>query len=99
MRRIKLILAVAAALTVLMVVAAPAMANDLDRACFPFCDGNDFGHHNNNDDFFIDDNDDFFIDEFEEFDEFDEAFVEFDDCEFIGFDGDDAIVVCEVDFD
>jgi hypothetical protein len=87
-RRIKLILAAAAAVMVLMVVAAPAMANDLDRACFPFCDGHNLGHHHTNDDFFID-----------EFDEFDEVFVELEDCEFVGFDGDEAIFVCEVDFD
>jgi hypothetical protein len=48
------------------------MANELDRACFPFC--ND--HRN-----------------------VDEDFVELDYCEFIGFDGDEAVHVCEVDFD
>ena len=50
MRRIKAILAVAAAMMLLVVMAVPAMADDLDRACFPFCDGHnndrhDFDHH------------------------------------------------------
>ena len=38
MRRIKLLLAVVAAITMLMVVSAPAMADDFGRDCFPFCD-------------------------------------------------------------
>jgi len=93
MRRIKLLLAVVAAMTMLMVVSAPAaLANDFDHDCFPFCsDHRDFDHH----DF---DEDDLFINDFDDFDDFDEDFVELDDCEIIGFDGDDAIVVCELDF-
>ena len=59
LRRIKVILALAAAMTMLLAVgAAPAMADDIDRQCFPFCDG-----HNHNDNF--DHND------FDNFDEFD----------------------------
>jgi hypothetical protein len=66
-----------------MVVSAPAMANDLDRACFPFChDHRDFDRH-----------------DFDDFDDFDEDFIELDDCEFVGWDGDEAVYVCEVDFD
>jgi len=45
MRRIKAILAVAAAMMLLVVMAVPAMADDFDRDCFPFCDG----HHHDND--------------------------------------------------
>ena len=61
-----------------------------NRECFPFCDNHrDFDEH------------DLFIDELDEIDEFDEAFVEveLDDCEIVDFDGDDATVACEVDFD
>jgi hypothetical protein len=89
LRRIKLLLAVIAAMSLMMMVSAPAMANDLDRDCFPFCDDH---HHNGHHDF---DRHDFFIDEFDEFEDFDDL----DDCEFIGWDGDEAIYVCEVDFD
>jgi len=75
MRHTKLVLAIVALLTMMMAVgAAPAMADaDIDRECFPFCDG----HHH----------------------DFDDTFVEVDDCEFVGFDGDEAVFVCEVDFD
>ncbi len=54
MRRIELILAVVALVTILAAMsAAPALADDIDRGCFPFCD-NDRHHH----DFFDDDNGD-----------------------------------------
>jgi len=82
MKRIKLLLAVVAAMTMLMVASAPAMADDIDRACFPFCD--DHHHH----DF---DEHDLFIDDFDDF-------AELDDCEFVGFDGDEAVFLCELDF-
>jgi hypothetical protein len=81
MRRIKMHLAVLAAMTLLMVGFAPAaMADDFGRNCFPFC--NDFRH----DDF---DHHDLFVNDFDEFDDV------FDDCEFIGFDGDDPVFLCE----
>jgi hypothetical protein len=81
MRRIKMHLAVLAAMTLLMVGFAPAaMADDFSRNCFPFC--NDFRH----DDF---DHHDLFVNDFDEFDDV------FDDCEFIGFDGDDPVFLCE----
>ena len=83
-RRIQLILAVAAAMTMSMVVATPAMADDIDHKCFPFCDNHrDFDRH----DLFIN-----VIDDFVE--------VEVDDCKIVGFDDNgDAIVVCELDVD
>jgi hypothetical protein len=58
LRRIKVILAVAAAMMLMVVGAVPAMADDIDRECFPFCNG-----HNNNDrnDFELDDIDESFI--------------------------------------
>ncbi len=67
MRRIKLLLAVVAAMSMSMLVSAPAMADHLD-----------FEEH------------DLFIDEY---------FVELDDCELIFIEGDEAVYVCEVDFD
>ena len=74
-------------MTMLMVVSAPAMANDWDW---------NNGHNNDNHDFFIDNFDD-------DFDNFDDDFEDedvddfFDDCVFIGFDGDEALYVCELD--
>lgn len=50
----------------------------------------DRGHHNWNDF----DNHDRFINDFDHF----EAFAELDDCEFVGWDGDEAVFVCELDF-
>lgn len=51
MRRIKLILAVVALLTMLLAMgAAPAMARgDIDDDCFPFCDHNGDRHDDNGD--------------------------------------------------
>ena len=93
-RRIQLILAVAAAMTMLMVVANPAMADDIDRKCFPFCDNH---HDKDRHDFDIDEHD-LFIDEFD-VDDF-VVEVELDDCEIVGWDDfDEAIVVCELDVD
>jgi len=89
LRRIKLLLALAATMTMLMVVAAPAMADHID---------NDFDEN----DFFIEEFDDSIeFDEVFAFIEFDEvfAFIELDDCEFFSVDGDEAVLVCEVDFD
>jgi hypothetical protein len=92
LRRIKVLLAVIAAMAMMMVVSVPAMADDFGRDCYPFC--ND--HHN---DFFFDDfdrHDDFFLNDF---DDFDDDFAELDDCEIVGWnDFDEAIVVCELDF-
>ena len=91
LRRIKVMLALAAAMTMLLVVvgAAPAMADDIDRQCFPFCDGH---NHNDFDNF---DHHDFVNFDHNDFDEFD-----IDDCELAFIDGDDELVwVCEVDFD
>jgi hypothetical protein len=84
MRRMKVLLAVVAAMTMLMMMSVPAMADDFGRNCFPFCNDhhNDFDHHD--DDFFIND--------------FDNDFAELDDCEIVGWDGDQALVVCELDF-
>ena len=91
--------------TLLAMNASPALADD--NGCIgPRGDnGNcigveeDWSHHDWNDDCDWDgcdgDFDDFFIDDFEDFDE---DFVEIDDCEFVGFDGDEAIYVCELDF-
>jgi hypothetical protein len=82
--RIKLLLAVVAAMSMLMVVAAPAMANNFDH--------NDFNRNNfDHNDF---DRNDFFIDNFDE--EFDEDFVEFDDCELVSFFDEEAVFVCEL---
>ncbi len=48
MRRIKLVLGVLALLAMLLAVtAAPAIADNIDRDCFPFCDN---GRHDNGDD-------------------------------------------------
>jgi hypothetical protein len=91
MRRMKVLLAVVAAMTMLMVMSVPAMADDFGRNCFPFCNDhhNDFDHH----DF---DDDGFFINDFDNFDNN----VEVDDCDLLGFDGDgNAIFACDVDFD
>jgi hypothetical protein len=90
-RRIQLILAVAAAMTMLMVVANPAMADDNDhRECFPFCD-----NHNDNDRHDIDELD---IDELDIEDFVVEA--ELDNCQIVGWhDWGEAIVVCELDID
>jgi hypothetical protein len=88
LRRIKLLLAVVAAMSMLMMVAAPAMANDWDWND----DRNDFNHNNGFN------HNDFFLDDFDDFDDFDEDFVELDDCEFVGWDGDEAVIVCELDF-
>src|SRR5918998_2219539 len=93
-RRIQLILAVAAAMTMLMVVANPAMADDIDhRKCFPFCDNHNDKDRHDNDEHHL------FIDEFDELD-IDEFVVEaeLDDCEIVGWDDwGEAIVVCELD--
>ena len=90
MRRIKLLLGVVAAMTMLVVVSAPAMADDFGRDCYPFCnDHQGFNDH----DLFINDLDDDFKDDFD--DDIDDFF---DKCVFVGYDGDEAIFVCEVDF-
>jgi hypothetical protein len=84
LRRIKLLLAVVAAMSMLL-MAAPAMANDWDW--------NDRNHNNgfdHNDDF---NHNDFFLDDF---DDFDEDFVEFDDCELVNVFDDEAVFVCEL---
>jgi len=98
MRRTKLVLAMVVLLTMMMAVgAAPAMADDIDRDCFPFCNGN---HHNHNDfDHHDFDENDFFINDIDDLDDLDEDFAELDDCEFVGFDGDEAVFACDVDFD
>ena len=105
-RRIKLVLAMVTVLVgMLALQAGPALADD-DGCIGPRGDNGkcigveeDSNHHNWNDDCDWDgcdeDFDDFFIDDFEDFDE---DFVEIDDCEFVGFDGDEAIYVCELDF-
>jgi hypothetical protein len=82
LRRVKLLLAVVAAMSMLLLVAAPAMANDWD-----WNDRNDFNHNNgfNHNDFFLND-----------FDDFDEDFVEFDDCELVSFFDEEAVFVCEL---
>ena len=83
--RIKLLLAVVAAMSMLMVMAAPAMANDFDH--------NDVNHN----DLFIDnfDYDNFDYDNFD-YEDFDyEDFVEFDDCELVAFFDDEAVIVCD----
>jgi hypothetical protein len=94
-RRIQLILAVAAAMTMLMVVTNPAMADENDRECFPFCDNH---HDNDRNDI---DEDELFIDEFDELDIGDFVVeAELDDCEIVGWDDwGEAIVVCELDVD
>ncbi len=76
MRRIKLLVVTVAAMTMLIVVAAPAMAGDWDD------------HH---EDF---DGHGLFINGFEDFDE---DFVELDDCELVSFYDDEAVLVCELD--
>ncbi len=88
LRRIKLLLALAATMTMLMVVAAPAMADRID---------NDFDEN----DVFIEEFDDSIeFDEVFAFIEFDEVIaVELDDCEFFSVDDNEVFLVCEVNFD
>ncbi len=83
LRRIKLLLALAATMTMLMVVAAPAMADQIDHDF----DGNDF---------LIEEFDDSI--EFDEVFAF-IAFIELDDCEFFSVDDNEVVLVCEVNFD
>ena len=109
MRRIKLVLAMATVLVgMLALQAGPALADD-DGCIGPRADnGNcigveeDRGHHDWNDSDWDDcdwdyadfDNHDLFINDFDDY----EDFTELDDCEFVGWDGDEAIYVCELDF-
>ena len=97
MRRIKLVLAMATVLVgMLALQAGPALADD-DGCIGPRGDNgqcigveedrNHHNHHNWNDF----DNHEWFINDFDDF-------AELDDCEFVGFDGDEAIYVCEIDF-
>ena len=100
MRRIKLLLAVTTIMATLLAMnAGPALADD-DGCIGPRWDNGrcigvetDRGHHDfDRHDF---DNHDFFLNDFDSF----EDFAEFDDCEFVRWDGDEAVFVCEVDFD
>lgn len=97
MRRLKLILLVTTIMATLLAMnAGPALAAD-DGCIGPRGDnGNCIGVETDRGDHDFDrhdfDNHDFFINEF------DEDFAELDDCEFVGFDGDEAVFVCELDF-
>jgi hypothetical protein len=106
-RRLKLILAVTTVMATLLAInAGPALADD-DGCIGPRWDNGrcigvetDRDHHDWNDwdrnhwdwnDWDWNNRHDWFINDFDEFDDF--------DCEFAGWDGDEAIYVCEVDFD
>jgi hypothetical protein len=103
LRRIKLLLAVVAAMSMLLVMAAPAMADDFNRDCYPFCnDHRDFDGHNfyGHDNFYG--NDSFLNDFYEDYDDDDDDdddddgdFYTFDDCELVSFYGEEAVFVCE----
>ncbi len=99
-RRIKLVLAMATVLVgMLALQAGPALA-DNDGCIGPRADnGNCIGveEDRNHHDF---DHHDFFTNDFyfDDFDDFDDDFGELDDCEFFGYYGDEAIIVCELDF-
>ena len=103
MRRLKLILLVTTVMATLLAMnAGPALADD-DGCIGPTWDnGNcigvetDRGDHDwdDRDDWKDFDNHDFFINDFDDY----EDFAELDDCEFVGWDGDEAIYVCEIDF-
>ncbi len=96
MRRIKLLVAVVAAMTMLVVMAAPAMAGDWDdRHHDDFFDGR---HHDDED---FDGRHSLFINDFEDFDDEDfdyEDYVELDECELVSLYDDEAVLVCELDF-
>ena len=115
LRRIKMLLAVTTIMATLLAMnAGPALADD-DGCIGPRGDNGkcigvetDRGHHDfdrhdfDNHDFFLNDfdrhdfdNHDFFLNDFDGF----EDFAELDDCEFVRWDGDEAVFVCEVDFD
>jgi hypothetical protein len=101
LRRIKMLLAVTTIMATLLAMnAGPALADD-DGCIGPRGDnGNcigvetDRGHHDWNDcDWDGCDRD------FEDFDHHNSFINDFDDCELVRWDGDEAIYVCEVDFD
>ncbi len=98
MRRTKLVLAMATVLVgMLALQAGPALADE-DGCIGPRGDNGkcigveeDRNHHNWNNF----DNHDWFISDFEDLDEdFDDFF---DNCELVGWDGDEAVYVCELD--
>ena len=98
MGRLKLILAVATIMATLLAMnAGPALADD-DGCIGPIGDnGKCIGVETDRDhnDF---DHNDFFLNDLDDFEDIDEDFVEIDDCEFFGWDGDDPIFLCEADF-
>lgn len=103
MKRLKLILVVTTIMATLLAMnAGPALADD-DGCIGPRWDNGkcigveeDQNHHDWDDwDDWDFDRHDFFINDFEDFDD---DFAELDDCEFIGWDGHDALYVCEFDF-
>jgi hypothetical protein len=91
LRRIKLLVAVVAAMTMLVAMSAPAMAND-----WGWDHNRDFDGHNNfygNDSFLNDFYEDYDDDDYDDDD--DEDFYTFDDCELVSFYGEEAVFVCE----
>jgi hypothetical protein len=86
LRRIKMLLAVVAAMSMLVVLSAPAMAND-----WGWNHNRDFDGHK---DF---DGNDLFLNAFEDFDDEDaeEEFFALDDCQIVSFFEDQAVIVCE----
>ena len=101
MNRLKLILLVTTIMATLLAMnAGPALADD-DGCIGPRADnGNCVGveedrNHHDWDDWDDFDNHGFFINDFDDFD--DDDFDDLD-CEFIGWDGDEAIYICELDF-
>jgi hypothetical protein len=90
LRRIKLLLAVVAALSMLMVMAAPAMANAFDHN---EVNHNDLLIDNFNDEDF--DDGDFDDEDFDDGDFDDEDFDEFEDCAWVASFDDQVLIVCD----
>jgi hypothetical protein len=94
LRRIKLLLAVVAALSMLMAMSAPAMANDWGWDHTRDFDGHNFDGHK---DF---DGNGLFLNDFEDFDDDDDDdddddFFTFDDCAWVASFDDQVLILCD----